>query len=102
MTVNDWNKTKAFMQTHTSLIKCLTTFVFLSSISMSSDSTWEQTLRDDLRYYFMSPCEKYKARRQLPWKLTVQIVKIIMITIQVTQLFTLEPEKKYVYIRIMK
>ncbi|XP_062868512.1 mucolipin-2 isoform X2 [Trichomycterus rosablanca] len=49
---------------------------------MSADSTWEQTLRDDLRYYFMSPCEKYKARRQLPWKLTVQILKIIMITTQ--------------------
>ncbi|KAL7854513.1 hypothetical protein SRHO_G00167030 [Serrasalmus rhombeus] len=42
----------------------------------------EETLREDLRYYFMSPCEKYRARRQLPWKLAVQILKIVMITTQ--------------------
>ncbi|KAL4656049.1 mucolipin-2 [Arapaima gigas] len=42
----------------------------------------QETLRDDLRYYFMSPCEKYRARRQIPWKLGVQILKIIMITTQ--------------------
>uniref|UniRef100_A0A673XKG4 Mucolipin TRP cation channel 2 n=1 Tax=Salmo trutta TaxID=8032 RepID=A0A673XKG4_SALTR len=42
----------------------------------------EEILRDDLKYYFMSPCEKYRARRQLPWKLGVQILKIIMITSQ--------------------
>uniref|UniRef100_A0A3B4DYA5 Polycystin cation channel PKD1/PKD2 domain-containing protein n=1 Tax=Pygocentrus nattereri TaxID=42514 RepID=A0A3B4DYA5_PYGNA len=41
-----------------------------------------ETLREDLRYYFMSPCEKYRARRQLPWKLAVQILKIVMITTQ--------------------
>ncbi|KAK3561797.1 hypothetical protein QTP86_014377, partial [Hemibagrus guttatus] len=51
-------------------------------MSMSLDQTMEESLRDDLRYYFMSPCEKYRARRQLPWKLTVQILKIIMITTQ--------------------
>uniref|UniRef100_A0A673A3H9 Polycystin cation channel PKD1/PKD2 domain-containing protein n=1 Tax=Sphaeramia orbicularis TaxID=375764 RepID=A0A673A3H9_9TELE len=33
-------------------------------------------------YYFMSPCEKYRARRQIPWKLGVQILKIVMITTQ--------------------
>uniref|UniRef100_A0A3Q1FDV7 Mucolipin TRP cation channel 2 n=1 Tax=Acanthochromis polyacanthus TaxID=80966 RepID=A0A3Q1FDV7_9TELE len=43
---------------------------------------FEQNLRDDLRYYFMSPCEKYRARRTIPWKMGVQILKIIMITIQ--------------------
>ncbi|KAK2868872.1 hypothetical protein Q7C36_000743 [Tachysurus vachellii] len=51
-------------------------------MSMSLDQTMEERLRDDLRYYFMSPCEKYRARRQLPWKLTVQILKIVMITTQ--------------------
>ncbi|XP_058257786.1 mucolipin-2 isoform X2 [Hemibagrus wyckioides] len=51
-------------------------------MSMSLDQTMEESLRDDLRYYFMSPCEKYRARRQLPWKLTVQILKIVMITTQ--------------------
>lgn len=53
----------------------------VSSVS-TQDIIKEENLRDDLRYYFMSPCEKYRARRQLPWKLLVQILKIIMITTQ--------------------
>lgn len=53
-----------------------------NSMSTSFDQTLEESLRDDLRYYFMSPCQKYRARRQLPWKLTVQILKIAMITTQ--------------------
>ncbi|XP_029004691.1 mucolipin-2 [Betta splendens] len=56
------------------------------SNSVSSDSTQdvikEENLRDDLRYYFMSPCEKYRARRHKPWKMGVQILKIVMITTQ--------------------
>ncbi|KAJ8278974.1 hypothetical protein COCON_G00060400 [Conger conger] len=42
----------------------------------------EDILKDDLKYYFMNPCDKYRARRQIPWKLGVQILKIIMITTQ--------------------
>ncbi|KAM7012886.1 mucolipin-2 [Tautogolabrus adspersus] len=49
---------------------------------LTQDVIREETLRDDLKYYFMSPCEKYRARRHLPWKLGVQILKIIMITTQ--------------------
>lgn len=30
----------------------------------------------------MSPCEKYRARRHIPWKMGVQILKIIMVTTQ--------------------
>ncbi|KAL6108021.1 mcoln2 [Pungitius sinensis] len=52
------------------------------STSLTQDIIKEDNLRDDLRYYFMSPCEKYRARRHLPWKLGVQILKIIMITTQ--------------------
>ncbi|XP_014862799.1 PREDICTED: mucolipin-2 isoform X2 [Poecilia mexicana] len=56
------------------------------SNSVSSDMTQdlinEETLRDDLRYYFMSPCEKYRTRRHIPWKMGVQILKIVMITTQ--------------------
>uniref|UniRef100_A0A8C9X015 Mucolipin TRP cation channel 2 n=1 Tax=Sander lucioperca TaxID=283035 RepID=A0A8C9X015_SANLU len=48
----------------------------------TQDIIKEDNLRDDLKYYFMSPCEKYRARRQLPWKLVVQILKIVMITTQ--------------------
>ncbi|TRY96939.1 hypothetical protein DNTS_014285 [Danionella cerebrum] len=58
--------------------------VDMSSISMamSADPMTEEKLRDDLRFYFMSPCEKYRTRRQLPWKLAVQILKIFMVTLQ--------------------
>ncbi|XP_008328222.1 mucolipin-2 isoform X2 [Cynoglossus semilaevis] len=49
---------------------------------MTQDTVTEEKLRDDLMYYFMSPCEKYRARRHLPWKMGVQILKIIMITTQ--------------------
>ncbi|KAE8294116.1 Mucolipin-2 Transient receptor potential channel mucolipin 2 [Larimichthys crocea] len=49
---------------------------------MNQDLIKEENLRDDLKYYFMSPCEKYRARRHIPWKLGVQILKIAMITTQ--------------------
>ncbi|KAM8875377.1 mucolipin-2 isoform 3-T5 [Spinachia spinachia] len=52
------------------------------STALTQDVIKEDNLRDDLRYYFMSPCEKYRARRHLPWKLAVQILKIVMITTQ--------------------
>uniref|UniRef100_UPI00398E4D0D mucolipin-2-like n=1 Tax=Pristiophorus japonicus TaxID=55135 RepID=UPI00398E4D0D len=42
----------------------------------------ERRLREDLNYFFMSPCEKYRARRQIPWKLCLQILKIVMVTTQ--------------------
>ncbi|MED6250634.1 hypothetical protein ATANTOWER_001749 [Ataeniobius toweri] len=61
------------------------------SNSFSSDITQdlikEESLRDDLRYYFMSPCEKYRTRRHIPWKMGVQILKIVMITTQTTHFF---------------
>lgn len=53
----------------------------ISSV-MTPDMIQEENLRDDLKFYFMSPCEKYRARRHVPWKLGVQILKIIMITTQ--------------------
>nr|XP_020039662.1 mucolipin-2 [Castor canadensis] len=42
----------------------------------------EECLREDLKFYFMNPCEKYRARRQIPWKLGLQILKIVMVTMQ--------------------
>ncbi|KAM3914180.1 mucolipin-2 [Leptodactylus fuscus] len=39
-------------------------------------------LRQDLKFYFMSPCDKYRARRQIPWKLALQVLKIVMVTTQ--------------------
>ncbi|XP_036746139.2 mucolipin-2 isoform X3 [Manis pentadactyla] len=42
----------------------------------------EECLRKDLKFYFMNPCEKYRARHQIPWKLGLQILKIVMVTTQ--------------------
>ncbi|XP_075038110.1 mucolipin-2 isoform X2 [Mixophyes fleayi] len=39
-------------------------------------------LKEDLKFYFMSPCDKYRARRQIPWKLVLQVLKIVMVTTQ--------------------
>ncbi|XP_062260126.1 mucolipin-3 [Platichthys flesus] len=51
-----------------------------------SADTLESTLVEDfrrrLKYFFMNPCEKYRARGRKPWKLMLQIVKIAIITIQ--------------------
>lgn len=57
--------------------------LFCDRNTLATDYRTEEILRDDLKYYFMSPCEKYRARHQKPWKLCVQILKIIMITTQV-------------------
>ncbi|XP_014643824.1 PREDICTED: mucolipin-2 isoform X3 [Ceratotherium simum simum] len=45
----------------------------------------EECLRQDLKFYFMSPCEKYRARHQIPWKLGLQILKIVMVTAQLVR-----------------
>lgn len=42
-----------------------------------------EKFRRKLKYFFMNPCDKYKARRRKPWKLILQIVKIAVVTIQV-------------------
>lgn len=57
--------------------------MFHSSSALSQDHIKDETLRDDLKFYLMNPCEKYEARRHIPWKLAVQILKIVMITTQV-------------------
>ncbi|XP_019954915.2 mucolipin-3 isoform X1 [Paralichthys olivaceus] len=41
-----------------------------------------EDFRRRLKYFFMNPCEKYRARGRKPWKLVLQIVKIAIITIQ--------------------
>lgn len=65
--------------------------MFHSSSAVSQDHIKDETLKDDLKFYLMNPCEKYRARRHIPWKMGVQILKIVMITTQVcdqpTELF---------------
>ncbi|XP_053326035.1 mucolipin-3-like [Spea bombifrons] len=42
----------------------------------------EDQLRRKLRFFFMNPCEKFRARGRKPWKLCIQILKIAIVTIQ--------------------
>lgn len=43
----------------------------------------EDRLRRKLKFFFMDPCEKWKAKRRFPWKLGLQVLKILLLTIQV-------------------
>ncbi|XP_050016178.1 mucolipin-2 [Alexandromys fortis] len=56
-----------------------------SAMASLDSEVKEERLREDLRFYFMSPCEKYRARRQIPWKLGLQILKIVMVTTQLVR-----------------
>ncbi|XP_041752973.1 mucolipin-3 [Coregonus clupeaformis] len=47
-----------------------------------SDSKVVEDFRRRLKYFFMNPCEKYRARGRKPWKLMLQILKIAIITFQ--------------------
>ncbi|XP_076431238.1 mucolipin-2 isoform X3 [Peromyscus maniculatus bairdii] len=56
-----------------------------SAMASLESEVKEECLREDLKFYFMSPCEKYRARRQIPWKLGLQILKIVMVTTQLVR-----------------
>ncbi|XP_030372669.1 mucolipin-3-like isoform X2 [Scaptodrosophila lebanonensis] len=42
----------------------------------------EERMRRKLQFFFMNPIEKWQAKRKFPYKFVVQIVKIILVTIQ--------------------
>ncbi|KAL2089546.1 hypothetical protein ACEWY4_014234 [Coilia grayii] len=54
----------------------------LWSESQHLDFEEVECFRRKLKYFFMNPCEKYKARGRKPWKLLLQIIKIAVITFQ--------------------
>lgn len=49
----------------------------------------EECLRRKLKYFFMSPCDKYHAKGRKPFKLILQLLKIIIVTAQVCNGFWL-------------
>ncbi|KAM4605249.1 mucolipin-3 [Polymixia lowei] len=53
-----------------------------STAKQSPESKVVEDFRRRLKYFFMNPCEKYKARGRKPWKLMLQILKIAIITVQ--------------------
>lgn len=42
----------------------------------------EERVRRSLQFFFMNPIEKWKAKRRFPYKFCVQVVKIVLVTIQ--------------------
>ncbi|KAL7386884.1 hypothetical protein ABVT39_015119 [Epinephelus coioides] len=53
-----------------------------SAHTRTLDSKMVEDFRRRLKYFFMNPCEKYRARGRKPWKLMLQILKIAIITVQ--------------------
>src|SRR4029434_8033207 len=43
----------------------------------------EEALRRKLKYFFMSPCDKFHAKGRKPFKLGLQLLKIVIVTVQV-------------------
>ncbi|XP_020279705.1 mucolipin-3-like isoform X2 [Pseudomyrmex gracilis] len=42
----------------------------------------EEKMRRKLRFFFMNPIEKWQAKRRFPYKLFVQVFKIVLVTVQ--------------------
>lgn len=47
--------------------------------SRNDETGW---LRRRLKYFFMNPCQKFLAKRKVPWKLMLQLVKVVLVTVQ--------------------
>lgn len=43
----------------------------------------ERKMRNRLSFFFMNPIEKWKTRRRFPYKFLIQIIKIVLVTLQV-------------------
>lgn len=66
----------------------------LSGAPMQSIQTTpcpREVIKTKIRYHFMNPFQKFRARRRKPWKLVVQIVKIALVTLQVRIKYSLFP-----------
>uniref|UniRef100_A0A1I8GV96 PKD_channel domain-containing protein n=1 Tax=Macrostomum lignano TaxID=282301 RepID=A0A1I8GV96_9PLAT len=42
----------------------------------------DDRMRRRLKYFFMTPCEKYQAKGRLPLKLLLQLLKVLLVTMQ--------------------
>nr|KAF6444433.1 mucolipin 3 [Molossus molossus] len=59
---------------------------FNQNTSPSEELLLEDQMRRKLKFFFMNPCEKFWARGRKPWKLVIQIIKLVMVTMQYLQL----------------
>merc|ERR1719411_689271 len=53
-----------------------------NTITTNPGDQIEEELRRRLAFHFMNPVDKFIARRQVPWKLLLQFLKIILVTTQ--------------------
>ena len=53
------------------------------SIQVNDLTEDQDRMRRDLRYHFMNPKEKWKAKGTLPIKMIIIVIKLIVVTIQV-------------------
>lgn len=51
--------------------------------SLQSSPSLREIMKTKIRYHYMNPFQKFRARRRKPWKLVVQIVKVALVTLQV-------------------
>lgn len=42
----------------------------------------EERMRRKLKFFFMNPIEKWQAKRRLPYKFAVQVIKLVLVTVQ--------------------
>lgn len=61
----------------------------LHSFPNGTTANAEDDMRRKLKYFFMNPCQKFLAKRRLPWKLLLQLVKVVLVTIQVGITYTM-------------
>jgi hypothetical protein len=55
----------------------------LDELCNANDQLDGQYLRRKLKFFFMDPMQKWRVRRQFPFKLALQIFKIVFVTLQV-------------------
>ena len=76
-------------------------FSFTFSSSSISLKRAEERICKELRYFFMNPCQKYKAKKRKPFKLAIQIFKIALVTMQVQIHYLIASFKNYCHLRSM-
>ncbi|XP_041986325.1 mucolipin-3-like [Aricia agestis] len=57
-------------------------FFSRSTADAAARNQLEEKIRRKLKFFFMNPIEKWQAKRKLPYKFAVQLIKIVLVTLQ--------------------
>lgn len=80
---NDRKEQYAGMSSDDGEFSCGHTATTSSTVQLSPMSSMnEDRMRRRLQFYFMNPIEKWQARRKFPYKFVIQLIKIVVLTIQ--------------------